>query len=338
LEILEYFGDPARAACGCCDNCPAPKTSRAKQDEPAEVHNESLLEVVRIVLSGVARCNRRFGKHLVAKMLCGSSSAQITKLRLDKLSTFGLLDELKQTETIEIIDALLQCHLLEQIEIQPHRPIVQLTEFGSEVMRGLAHFDMRLPVRKGLLKKLRKRKTISPSSTDSTKSPGQHTSVKATHTIAPNGVNVDSAADRLDADESNRSAEQCTGTPPDQPQSQPSHYWTWRLLDSGFTVAECAQIRRLETPAIVDHVIRAAEAGMTVEPLWLLSPSQLAAIENLIGDTSPEHIQPLLSRLPPDVRCEHVQYFLACRRNPSSNGQQHNSNAGNRTETDSTAP
>ena len=53
-----------------------------------------------MVLSGVARAESRIpcGKNLIAQMLCGSESAKVKKLRLDQLSTFGLLRLLKQAE------------------------------------------------------------------------------------------------------------------------------------------------------------------------------------------------------------------------------------------------
>ena len=40
-------------------------------------------------------------------MLCGSNNAKVTKLRLNKLSTFGLLKHLKQEEVLAVIDALI---------------------------------------------------------------------------------------------------------------------------------------------------------------------------------------------------------------------------------------
>ena len=42
-----------------------------------------------MILSGVARTKGRVGKGLIAKMLAGSQAEEISKLRLDKLSTFG---------------------------------------------------------------------------------------------------------------------------------------------------------------------------------------------------------------------------------------------------------
>ncbi len=63
-----------------------------------------MVEAVRIVLSGVARTEARFpcGKNLIAQMLCGSASAKVAKLRLNQLSTFGLLAHLKQPEVVTL--------------------------------------------------------------------------------------------------------------------------------------------------------------------------------------------------------------------------------------------
>ena len=74
-----------------------------------------------MVLSGVARTQARFpcGKTLIAQMLCGSGSAKMTKLRLDRLSTFGLLAHLKQTEVVALIDCLIARRLFGTDRIGP---------------------------------------------------------------------------------------------------------------------------------------------------------------------------------------------------------------------------
>ena len=38
--------------------------------------------------------------------------------------------------------------------------------------------------------------------------------------------------------------------------AQPAHYWTRRLLAAGFSVEECAAIRRLPRDVILDHARR----------------------------------------------------------------------------------
>jgi ATP-dependent DNA helicase RecQ len=112
-----------------------------------------------MVLSGVARTQARFpcGKNVIAQMLCGSNSAKITKLRLNTLSTFGLLKHLTQPEVLLMIDALMALRCLEQVEPEQFRPVVQITEFGTAVMKGKASLAGPLPAPADLLWKLRGR-------------------------------------------------------------------------------------------------------------------------------------------------------------------------------------
>jgi ATP-dependent DNA helicase RecQ len=122
----------------------------------ADATDPKVLEAVRMVLSGVARTHARFpcGKNLIAQMLCGSHNAKVTKLRLDKLSTFGLLKHLTQPEVVSIIDALVVLQCLQQVELDRFRPVVELTDFGAEVMKGKASLSDSLPVPAELLRKL----------------------------------------------------------------------------------------------------------------------------------------------------------------------------------------
>jgi len=138
LEILAYFGDPDRKPCGSCDHCaPQGQNSFIDQDtaERAKI-GAGTLEAVRISLSGAARTHGRVGKLLLAKMLGGSAAAQVKKLQLHRLSTFGLLGDLTQSEVVELLDALIQARLLSQQELQRDRPTIQITDRGTEVMRG----------------------------------------------------------------------------------------------------------------------------------------------------------------------------------------------------------
>jgi ATP-dependent DNA helicase RecQ len=138
-EILRYFGDPHAGACGHCDNCgrlpPRERPAGAADGE------EPVLRCVRMALSGVARAQGRVGKGLVVKMLCGSRSQQLRKLRFDQLSTFGLLARLSQEEVTALLDALLDAGLVEQTDVQRLRPVVKLTLRGRQVMTGQLPLD-----------------------------------------------------------------------------------------------------------------------------------------------------------------------------------------------------
>jgi ATP-dependent DNA helicase RecQ len=177
-EILRYFGEADAQRCGHCDNCPShvPSAQREELDgDSATVQNASLpsresrqddeeedcvsgkvLEAVRMVLSGVARAQSRIpcGKTLVAQMLCGSTSARMAKLGLNRLSTFGLLEHLTQTEVLALIDALMAMRCLEQVDCEQFRPVLRITELGVEVMHDKTALQGRLPIANYLLCKL----------------------------------------------------------------------------------------------------------------------------------------------------------------------------------------
>ena len=123
-----------------------------------EAVEEGAIEAVRMVLSGVARSESRIacGKNLIAQMLCGSNSAKIKKLRLNQLSTFGLLWQLKQAEVVTLIDILIAIGCLEQENIDRFRPVLKLTPLGGEVMWGKADLPAGLKLPGELRLKLRR--------------------------------------------------------------------------------------------------------------------------------------------------------------------------------------
>jgi ATP-dependent DNA helicase RecQ len=189
-EILRYFGEEKPDPCGRCDNCrlrgatrqgdkesgrqgdkemPAASTSPCLPVSLSPGHPVSLscpptynddakaLLAVRMVLSGVARTQARCpcGRNLIAQMLCGSGNAKMAKLGLNKLSTYALLKHLKQEEVLSLIDALVAARCLQQTDVDRFRPVVELTEFGDEVMKGKATLRGELSLPAGLLSKLR---------------------------------------------------------------------------------------------------------------------------------------------------------------------------------------
>nr|MCU0981515.1 HRDC domain-containing protein [Pirellulaceae bacterium] len=165
-EILDYFGDPDRRDCGRCDNCTARRPAAVSTGKiPPLAQDAEVVKAVRIALSGVARAQGRFGKGIVAQMLCGSKATKIVRNRLDQLSTFGLLGHLKQPEVTELIDALLAAGLLDQTDVERNRPVLRLTDAGNEVMRGQAPLPESFALSDDVARKLSRTATTgSPAS------------------------------------------------------------------------------------------------------------------------------------------------------------------------------
>jgi ATP-dependent DNA helicase RecQ len=154
-EILRYFGELDSAGCLHCDNC-GPGGSGSAGNRTSAVTAGGVLEAVRIVLSGIARAHGRCGKTLLAQMLCGSTSEKVTRNRLNKLSTYGLLAHLRQTEVVELIDALVAARYVEQVDVDRFRPVLQLTARGREAMAGRVEQVDNLSLNAGLAAKLRR--------------------------------------------------------------------------------------------------------------------------------------------------------------------------------------
>jgi ATP-dependent DNA helicase RecQ len=266
-EILRYFGETNADRCGHCDNCrlreqrdqrsgvrgqgigveseslAAASARRETDDEGWAIHcppggliDDGILRTVRIVLSGVARVQAKCscGRNRIAEMLCGSRNARLKKLGLDNLSTFGLLDQLKQDEVILIIDALMAMRCLQQIDVDRFRPVVELTEFGGEVMRGTASLPGTLPLPADLQWKLQSEETGKQRGKERRRRGDQEMADRPTF----------------------------SGLPLSQSPSLPvfaSSHWTRRLLAAGFTVDECMAIRGLTREVVLEHARQAEQ-------------------------------------------------------------------------------
>lgn len=109
--------------------------ARALTDE------EGLL--VRKILACAARMQGRFGKGLLASTLRGSRARNVLQAGLDRLTTYGLLDDMTQEELMAYIDALVAAGCLRVTS--GSYPTVALTDFGGDVMRERASVELALP-------------------------------------------------------------------------------------------------------------------------------------------------------------------------------------------------
>lgn len=411
--ILDYFGDPDSRDCRRCDNCGHRQSTTVRLQPVAPgADNSEVTKAVRIVLSGVARAQGRFGKGMIAQMLSGSRAAKVLRFRLDQLSTFGLLAHLKLPEVTELIDAVLAAGMLDQADVERNRPVLRLTELGNQVMRGQSpvpeSFALSVQVARRLsqpgsggeasLGSSRPTEEAEADEADSDPQLEQTLREWRRQTAAAAGwpaycVTSNAVLQRLAAlkptdlvellevkgigqafaqsygeevleiiAEHCEEAEETEETeeteddfpevaPPSPPQTQrsdsirepdsdyqaaraslatgnhrersaafgqdnavkPSYYWTWRLLQDGFTANECQQIRQLDDQQVLAHLLQAAEEELPVDATWVLEPEHLAALDRVVGDQPPTRLRPLLQRLPREIRHEHLQLYLLCR-------------------------
>jgi ATP-dependent DNA helicase RecQ len=99
--ILEYFGDEKIENCANCSNC------------LDEGETEDITIEAQKIISCVYRTKQKFGINMIVGVLAGSKNKNILKFELDKISTYGIMENYSQKEIRALIDLLVGDEYLE---------------------------------------------------------------------------------------------------------------------------------------------------------------------------------------------------------------------------------
>ena len=148
--ILRYFGDPAvRERCDSCGNC-----------QPGAIDPYER-ELVRKILSGIARAGERYGRHRIVAMLTGHTDDLPPALA--RLSTTGLIRHETPDALRRWIDASIAAGLV-VVSNDQYRTL-SLTDRGRDAMRGrVQDLQIRRPSRSPRLSALRRYRADRPHS------------------------------------------------------------------------------------------------------------------------------------------------------------------------------
>ena len=124
--LLEYFGEEAPGECGSCGNC-------QKGLESRDITIED-----RKILSAVARAQRKYRRGIgigsIVLMLSGSREQKVTRLGLDRLSTYGIMKDVDRGLIRDYMDFLVQEGYL--CTEGDEYPVVRLEEKARGVLSG----------------------------------------------------------------------------------------------------------------------------------------------------------------------------------------------------------
>lgn len=129
--LVRYFSSAGNQPqkCGHCDACCGIPDYSSRAIEKIGI-SDDLVILIKKLLSGVARARGYWGTHAVAAMLRGSKAKKILNSSLAKVSTYGLLEDLRQDDLVLLLDLLNQLALTTQ---DTHGRI-SLTAEGTELM------------------------------------------------------------------------------------------------------------------------------------------------------------------------------------------------------------
>ncbi|HFJ6783011.1 TPA: DNA helicase RecQ [Enterococcus faecium] len=119
--ILNYFGETS-SPCNRCGNC-------LDDREIVEVTTEA-----QMVLSCLKRMGGNYGKQMLMKVLAGSKEQKLQALGFGHLSTYGLMKNQSQKETMQLIEYLISNGYL--LTINGEYPVLKVTERGIQVLKG----------------------------------------------------------------------------------------------------------------------------------------------------------------------------------------------------------
>ena len=127
--MLRYFGDEYNDSCGKCSNC-------LTEFETVDVTVEA-----QKILSCIIRTGQNYGVKMISDVLRGVSSDKIRRSRLDRLSTFGIMNDVKVTEIKYITEKLEEQEYI--VSVGAGKPILRVTEMSYPVLRGNASVKIR---------------------------------------------------------------------------------------------------------------------------------------------------------------------------------------------------
>jgi len=120
-KIGAYFDDELLACEDLCDSC------NRGELESQDIKTESMK-----LLSAIYRCEQRFGINHIVDVLRGSKSQKIYQFNHDKLSVYGIGEDLSKNGWIAVSERLFE---LEALDIGEFKA-TKITPFGLDILKG----------------------------------------------------------------------------------------------------------------------------------------------------------------------------------------------------------
>jgi ATP-dependent DNA helicase RecQ len=141
--LLQYFGEARPDACGNCDNCTSPPATWDGTD------------AARKLLSAVYRTGQSFGAAHVIDVLLGQATEKVTRHRHDRLSVFGIGNDVAAPQWRSLLRQLLVLGHL-RVNHEGYGALV-LTESSRALLRGEATLRVREDAKTSTTRKSRSR-------------------------------------------------------------------------------------------------------------------------------------------------------------------------------------
>jgi ATP-dependent DNA helicase RecQ len=147
--ILKYFGEKAEIYCGNCGSC-----NTEFEEVDVTIESQKIISCIVRMANWDQTYGRAYGKNMIADVLRGSSAEKVLQAGFDRLSTYGIMEDVPKKRIIEIIDCLNRKGFIRITEDK--YPVVGLTPKYKEIIGGETSLTIKLP-------KIEERKEVIPA-------------------------------------------------------------------------------------------------------------------------------------------------------------------------------
>ena len=132
--MLRYFGEKAPSYCGNCSSC----LNRFEEVDITVDAQKIISCVFRVKQKG-----RYFGKSMIVDILRGSKNERLVSLGFDKLSTYGIMNDISAKRIRTELDHLIEKGYLYNSDNE--YPVVELTALSARFLKERNPVTMKLP-------------------------------------------------------------------------------------------------------------------------------------------------------------------------------------------------
>ncbi|WP_124726814.1 DNA helicase RecQ [Staphylospora marina] len=331
--IARYFGEEEAEPCGLCGPC------RSVHGEKEDVTGEALK-----IFSCVKRMGERFGLTLLSKTLRGSKNIRLKQFGLDRLSTYGIMNDRTEKEIRHLCHRLLAEGYLAQTDEEELYPTIRLTAKAVDVLKGKRRALVAAEETHGresserpesglydILRELRKeiaeREQIPPYVIfhDSTlREMCRRLPVTPEQFRAIPGVGEAKLArygqpflDKIRTfvrETAPGSPRRPKPGPSSRPEAKvPTHVITWNMWRDGKSVEEIARLRNLKRGTIEDHLFRCGMEGFPLDWSTFIPAEHEARIMQAIERLGAHKLRPIKEALPEEVSYMAIKAAVAKR-------------------------
>ncbi|MTI65062.1 MAG: DNA helicase RecQ [Firmicutes bacterium] len=307
--LLEYFNDSLDGNCNNCSNC---------------LDNRNLKDITikaQKILSCVYRMKGKFGTTLVALVLNGSKNKKVLNFKLNKLSTYGIMDDTEKNIKQMIYFLIAEGYL----ELTNSKyPVVRLTEKSADILKGKEKIYMKESIsndknksdiiNEKLLNKLKKlrmnlalKRKVPPYiifSDKSLKEMCYYLPIEKKDMLRINGVgnkkfeNYGEDFLKLIKEYKEKTNSKSIKKNINTDEKIKTHMKSYILYKQGKNLKEIANERDLTEQTVFKHICKCAEEGKDIKWDKMVDKEKEKQILQVIEDVGATYLKPIKESLP----------------------------------------